>query len=175
MKATTKDLVTAALLAAITAVLAQIVLPIGPIPFNLAFLGVFLTGMILTPKWACFSTFAYIFMGLIGLPVFAGFNGGLGVLVGSTGGYIFGYIFLAVLTSLGRNKKWYFCGLFMLLGVLVAYTFGTVWFMILTKNSLATSLAYCVTPFIIPDLAKGVCGYLVGKAVNTRLKFSSAN
>lgn len=169
----TKELIKAALLAAITAVLAQIVLPIGPVPFNLAFLGVFLTGMLLNPKWACFSTFAYIFMGLVGLPVFAGFRGGLGVLVGNTGGYIFGYIPLALLTSLGRNRKFYVSAVFMTAGVIISYALGTVWFMILTKNSLALSLSYCVLPFIIPDVAKGVCAYIAGKALNSRLAFTT--
>ncbi len=174
MNNNTKELIKAGLLAAITAVLAQIVLPIGPIPFNLAVMGAFLAGMLLTPRWACFSMFAYMLLGIIGVPVFAGFKGGAGVLFGNTGGYVFGYIAIALLTSLGRNKKWYFASLLMAAGVLICYTLGTVWFMILTKNNLAASLAYCVTPFIIPDVAKGICAYAIGKALNTRLKFSSA-
>ena len=87
-KSKTKDLVLAGLLAAVIAVLAQISLPIGPVPFTLAVLGVFLTGLLLTPGWAMASIAVYLVIGAIGLPVFSGFSGGPAVLVGPTGGYL---------------------------------------------------------------------------------------
>ena len=82
----------AALLAALTAVLAQLQLPIGPVPFNLAVLGAFLAGMLLRPAWAVCSMCVYMALGVIGIPVFAGFLGGPAVLVGKTGGYVLGYV-----------------------------------------------------------------------------------
>lgn len=162
----TKQLVKAAMMAAITAVLAQIVLPVGPIPFNLAVLGAYFAGMVLSPAWAAFSMLAYMFMGVIGIPVFAGFHGGAGVLFGNTGGYIFGYIALAVLTSLGRHGKTAVSILLMAAGLVVCYAFGTAWYMILTGSSLAASLTLCVVPFILPDVAKASCAYFLGKAVD---------
>lgn len=166
-----KQLCKMAMIAAMTAVLAQVVLPIGPVPFNLAVLGAFFAGIFLSPAYAAFCMFAYMFMGLVGLPVFAGLKGGFGVLAGPTGGYIVGYVAIAILTSLGKNKKVWIAALLMTAGVAACYVLGTAWFMIVSGSNLATSLAYCVVPFILPDLAKGVVAYVVGKAVNLRLAF----
>ena len=90
----------AALLAALTAVLAQVQLPIGPVPFNLAVLGAFLAGMLLRPAWAACAMGVYMALGLIGIPVFAGFVGGPAVLAGKTGGYVLGYVCIAWCLSL---------------------------------------------------------------------------
>ena len=89
-KIATKDLVLAALFAALTAVLAQIQLPIGPVPFNLAVFGAFLAGMLLAPAWAAASMGVYMLLGAVGIPVFAGFMGGPAVLLSKTGGYVIG-------------------------------------------------------------------------------------
>ena len=93
----------AALLAALTAVLAQLQLPIGPVPFNLAVLGAFLAGMLLRPAWAVCSMCVYMALGVIGIPVFAGFLGGPAVLVGKTGGYVLGYVCIAWCTAMARR------------------------------------------------------------------------
>ena len=167
----TIELIKVAMFASITAILSQIVLPIGPVPYNLGLLGALLAGMLCCPSTATLSMVAYIFMGMIGLPVFAGFVGGIGVLMNSTGGYLFGYILTAFVTSLAKNKKWYITVCAMILGLLLCYAFGTAWFMIVSKNNLIASLVYCVIPFILPDVAKIVCSFLLGKAIDKRLKF----
>ena len=102
-KIATKDLVLTALFAALTAVLAQIQLPIGPVPFNLAVFGAFLAGMLLEPAWAAASMGVYMLLGAVGIPVFAGFMGGPAVLLGKTGGYVIGYIFIGSGHSAGRQ------------------------------------------------------------------------
>ena len=163
----TIELIKVAMFASITAILSQIVLPIGPVPYNLGLLGALLAGMLCRPSTATLSMVAYILMGMIGLPVFAGFVGGIGVLLNSTGGYLLGYILTAFLTSLARNKKWYITVCAMVLGLLLCYAFGTMWFMIISKNSLIASLAYCVIPFVLPDVAKIICAFLLGKAFTT--------
>ena len=167
----TIELIKVAMFASITAILSQIILPIGPVPYNLGLLGALLAGMLCCPSTATLSMVAYIFMGIIGLPVFAGFIGGIGVLINSTGGYLLGYILTAFVTSLARNKKWHVTVCAMVLGLLLCYAFGTMWFMIVSKNNLIASLAYCVIPFILPDVAKIVCAFLLGKAIDKRLKF----
>ena len=103
-KIATKDLVLTALFAALTAVLAQIQLPIGPVPFNLAVFGAFLAGMLLEPAWAAASMGVYMLLGAVGIPVFAGFMGGPAVLLGKTGGYVIGYIFIAMATALAVKR-----------------------------------------------------------------------
>ena len=122
-KIATKDLVLTALFAALTAVLAQIQLPIGPVPFNLAVFGAFLAGMLLEPAWAAASMGVYMLLGAVGIPVFAGFMGGPAVLLGKTGGYVIGYIFIALATALAvkRSGKLPVIGAAMLAGLLVCY------------------------------------------------------
>lgn len=167
----THELIKVAMFSAITAVLSQIILPVGPVPYNLGLLGAMLAGLLCAPCTAVFAMVAYIFMGAIGLPVFAGFMGGFGVLLNSTGGYLFGYIFVALFTSLARHKKWFLTTTAMLFGLLLCYAFGTGWFMAVSQNDLVASLAYCVVPFVLPDLAKIVCAILLGKGIDKRLKF----
>lgn len=170
-KSKTKDLVLAGLLAAVIAVLAQISLPIGPVPFTLAVLGVFLTGLLLTPGWAMASISVYLVIGAIGLPVFSGFSGGPAVLVGPTGGYLVGYFFMALLPSLAVKKQLptWAIAVATLLGLVCCYALGTAWFMFLTGNGLAASLAMCVTPFLIPDFVKVAAAVALSGALRKRM------
>lgn len=170
-KNTTQLLVLTALFTAITAVLAQIQLPFGPVPFSLAVLAVFVTGMLLPPLWACISMFVYMVLGVIGVPVFANFGAGPAALFGKTGGYVIGYFAIALCTSLAvkYSGKVLIIALAMLAGLVICYAFGTAWFMFVTGSGLAASLAWCVFPFILPDIAKAVCAYLLGRALSARL------
>ena len=170
-KIATKDLVLTALFAALTAVLAQIQLPIGPVPFNLAVFGAFLAGMLLAPAWAAASMGVYMLLGAVGIPVFAGFMGGPAVLLGKTGGYVIGYIFIALATALAvkRSGKLPVIGAAMLAGLLVCYGFGTAWFMAVTGADLVSALGWCVLPFIVPDVCKGVLVCVLGRLLAGRL------
>lgn len=170
-KIATKDLVLTALFAALTAVLAQIQLPIGPVPFNLAVFGAFLAGMLLEPAWAAASMGVYMLLGAVGIPVFAGFMGGPAVLLGKTGGYVIGYIFIALATALAvkRSVKLPVIGAAMLAGLLICYGFGTAWFMAVTGADLVSALGWCVLPFIVPDVCKGVLACVLGRLLAGRL------
>ena len=170
-KIATKDLVLTALFAALTAVLAQIQLPIGPVPFNLAVFGAFLAGMLLEPAWAAASMGVYMLLGAVGIPVFAGFMGGPAVLLGKTGGDVIGYIFIALATALAvkRSGKLPVIGAAMLAGLLVCYGFGTAWFMAVTGADLVSALGWCVLPFIVPDVCKGVLACVLGRLLAGRL------
>ena len=103
-KTRTKEFCMAGMLAACTAVLAQIVIPIGPVPFNLAVFGAFLAGMLLSPGMAVLSMATYWLMAAIGLPVMAGLQGGLGAVLSPTGGYMAGYLLLAGCTALVAER-----------------------------------------------------------------------
>ena len=170
-KIATKDLVLTALFAALTAVLAQIQLPIGPVPFNLAVFGAFLAGMLLAPAWAAASMGVYMLLGAVGIPVFAGFMGGPAVLLGKTGGYVIGYIFIALATALAvkRSGKLPVIGAAMLAGLLICYGFGTAWFMAVTGSDLVSALGWCVLPFIVPDVCTGVLACVLGRLLAGRL------
>ncbi len=156
-----RDLCLIALFTAIIAVCAQITIPMT-VPFTLQTFAVMLTCGVLGGRRGTISVALYIIMGAIGLPVFASFNGGISYLLGSTGGYIVGFFFGALLMwamerLTKRSMVW--MGISMVLSVLVCYAFGTAWFAAVyvmngTPQSLGTILSWCVIPFILPDLAK---------------------
>ena len=168
-KGTTKNLVLMALFAALTAVLAQIMLPLGPVLFNLAVLGAFLAGMLLPPSAAAGSMLVYFLMALVALPVLAGFTGGPGVLFGSTGGYVVGYLCIALATAWGARRGLRQTVLGMAVGLALCYALGTAWFMAVTGGGLAESLGWCVLPFLLPDAVKGAGALMLGRVLNDRL------
>ena len=175
-KTPVRQMVLTAMFAALTAVLAQIQIPIGPIPFNLAVFGAYLTGMLLSPSWAIASMGVYMMLGVLGIPVFAGFQGGPAALFGKTGGYVIGYLFITGLTALAQKhtRSVWFTALAMLAGLGICYTFGTAWFMVVTHADLPSALALCVVPFVLPDLGKAVCALLLGKVLKRRLTTAHA-
>lgn len=171
-KITTRYLILCAFFTALTAVCSQILIPIPFVPISLALFAVHLTGALLGPKYGSLSMVAYALLGAVGAPVFAGFTGGLGILMGNNGGYIFGYIFCAFIVGI-LCEKWgntfpKMC-LAMALGVIACYVFGTIWFMIITKNALWQSLIYCVFPFLIGDILKIILAALLAKALRKPL------
>ena len=153
----TRSLVLCALMAALTAICSQIQIPLPMVPINLALFAVHLSGALLGWKYGALSMVVYALLGVIGVPVFAGFGSGPAVLFGKTGGYILGYILCALIVgALSRKFAFNFktlC-LSMVLGVAVCYTFGTIWFMAVTGLNLATSMSYCVIPFLPGDAVK---------------------
>ncbi len=159
----------AGLLAACTAVLAQIVIPIGPVPFNLAVFGAFLAGMLLSPGMAVLSMATYWLMAAIGLPVMAGLQGGLGAVLSPTGGYVAGYLLLAGCTALVAERPVPMRLAGMALGLVLCYTLGTVWFICATGTALSAALAMCVLPFIPADVAKGIAAAWLAQTLKRRV------
>lgn len=159
----------AGLLAACTAVLAQIVIPIGPVPFNLAVFGAFLAGMLLSPGMAVLSMATYWLMAAIGLPVMAGLQGGLGAVLSPTGGYVAGYLLLAGCTALVAERPVPMRLAGIALGLVLCYTLGTVWFICATGTALPAALAMCVLPFIPADVAKGIAAAWLAQTIKRRV------
>ena len=173
-----------ALFAALTAVLSQIMvpLPFTPIPINLALLAVWVCGGILGAKKGAISIIVYILLGAVGVPVFVGFNAGLGALAGPTGGYIIGYLPSVVVFALlvrrgeagkpGRKNA----GVFVLTvlrglpAMAACYAPGTAWFMITTGMGFFESLIMCVIPFIPGDVLKVIAAVAVCEAVKKPLR-----
>ena len=163
MNTKTKQLISCSLFAALTAILSQISIPLPftPVPINLATLSVLLSGALLGKKGGAISQVVYTLLGAIGLPVFANFLSGIGVIFGPTGGYIIGYIVAAfvvgiIIQKTNRNLITYL--LSMILGIISCYILGTAWFMYITNSNLLTSLTMCVFPFIPGDIVKIVIG-----------------
>ena len=174
-----KDLAYIGVSSAIIAVCAWITIPFGAVPFTLQTLAVCLVAGLFGAKTGMASVAVYILIGAIGVPVFSGFKGGIGVIAGATGGYIIGFIFTALITGIisNRTKKPFLVFGEMLLGIAACYIFGTVWFMLVyTKEAmpLSKTLALCVTPFIIPDIIKAAAAaFLVYRLRDKILKQNS--
>ncbi len=150
-------MILSALFAALTAVAAQISIPIGPVPISLATLGVYLAGAVLGAGGGAGSQAAYLLLGAAGVPVFAGFRGGVASLAGPTGGYLAGYAAAAWLVGQAAEKfgrKPRVLAGSMAAGLAVCYFLGTGWFMIVTGRGLWDSLALCVFPFLLGDALK---------------------
>lgn len=157
----TLDMTYIALFAVVMVICSWISVP-ATVPFTLQTFGVFLTVGVLGGRRGTLSVLIYLLLGAIGIPVFSGFAGGIGVLLGNTGGYIVGFLGSALVMwgmerLLGRTR--WVLAFSMVLGLLVCYLFGTVWFMfVYAANSgavgLWTALSWCVFPYIIPDVVK---------------------
>lgn len=153
------DLALIALFTAVMAVCSWISIP-ATVPFTLQTFGVFLTCGLLGGKRGTITVIIYLLLGAIGIPVFSGFTGGIGHLIGPTGGYIIGFVFAALIIWASENLTGdRALALSMVLGLVVCYAFGTAWFMtVYTRTaesiSLMTALGWCVFPYIIPDAAK---------------------
>ncbi len=169
-----KNYIFIALFSAIISVCAFVTIP-SPIPFTLQTLGVFCALTVLGGKQGFICIILYIFSGIIGLPVFAGFSGGIGYLAGATGGFIFGFVFTAIIYGVithifGNSSKSKAVGLFS--GLLACYVSGAAWYTVfflkdLSFEGFSTTLMICVVPFIIPDLIKIAVAILISKKLSS--------
>lgn len=166
----TKRLVLVSLFAALMAIVSPFSIKIGPIPISLATLMVMLTSFVLGKKDGTFVVFIYILLALFGIPVLSGFRSGVSSLFGMTGGYIFGYLPLAYLSSYfgydDNVHKLYG----MLLGTFVLYLIGTLWYMFFTHSALWSSLLVCVFPFLPGDFIKMGVVVLIEERIRKMLK-----
>lgn len=170
------------LFAAFTAVFSQISLPIGPVPISCSLIAVYLAGLFLPVKTAALSQLVYLLLGIIGVPVFAGFQSGAARLAGPTGGYLLVYPVIALILSLAMiiyDKKLarkplaaraaYIVSA-MLVSLIVCYAAGTAWFTVFSGSSFQKALSLTVVPFIAGDIAKIVLCTVVTLSARERLK-----
>ena len=174
-----RDMTIIAMFAIIIAVCSWISIP-APVPFTLQTFAVFMAVGLLGGKRGSLSVVIYLLLGAIGLPVFSGFSGGVGVLLGVTGGYIVGFLLSALLMWLMEvllGRKTWVLALSMVLGLIVCYFFGTFWFMTVYARQtgpigLMTALGSCVFPYILPDLLKIAMALFLTKRLSGVLKLS---
>ena len=168
-------MVYASLFAALTAVGAFIAIPIGPVPIVLQNMFVFLAGLLLGSRWGLASVAVYLLAGACGLPVFAGGLGGIGRLIGPTGGYLIGYlptVFLIGKISARTHPNLVFDVLAMICGSLVLYACGITWLKLITGMTLAKALAVGMFPFLIGDAVKIAAAAAIAKALRPILRIS---
>lgn len=151
------------LLSSLLAILAPIMIPISNIGITLSIFMIALTCLVLK-KYAFVCIVIYIVLGLLGLPVFQGYNSGLGALFGPTGGFIIGYIFYSLVTGIileKYNNNFLQVILINIIGLFICYCFGISWFIYTTKVTVWYALTVVVIPYILLDLIKIILSYLV--------------
>ena len=163
----TRQITLIGLMTAITCILAplSIPLPFSPVPISLTNLVIFISVFILGMKDATISFLIYLLLGSVGLPVFASFHAGLSVLAGPTGGYLIGFIFLALIQGFAMkyfDRKLIPTIIGMLIGMAVCYIFGTVWLAKLMSLSFKEGLFMGVIPYLPGDAVKIIIAVIVG-------------
>ncbi|MDD6987376.1 MAG: biotin transporter BioY [Butyricicoccus porcorum] len=171
-KTNVREMALIAVMAAVTCVLGPLSVPIGVVPISFTNLAVYLAIYVLGCKRGTISYIVYLLIGLVGVPVFSSFTGGVGKLFGPTGGYLIGFILMALICGWFIDK--FDCKLVpsfvgMVLGTIVCYVFGTVWLAYQAGMSFYAALAAGVLPFIIGDLVKMVIAAVIGPQVRRQL------
>lgn len=148
IRSSVRSMTHASVFAALMGVCAWISLPVADIAFTLQTLGVFLALGILGGRWGSVSILIYLLLGAVGLPVFSGFRGGPGMLLGITGGYLWGFL-VSGLLYWAFEKAGKLPG--MVIGMLGCYLTGSFWFYLHSGGGLGFILLRCVVPYLIPD------------------------
>ena len=150
-----RNMVKSGVFAALLCVCAWLSIPVGSGAVTLQSFGVFLALGVLGGKWGCVSVLVYLICGSVGLPVFSGFRGGMGVLLSATGGYLWGFLLMGLCYWLLRRciRQDWVC---MAVGQLVCYLCGTVWYAAAYAGGMGfwQVAALCVLPYLIPDAIK---------------------
>ena len=181
---TTFQLAGIALMTAFLCILGPITVatPLSPVPISLATFAIGLSGILLGKRAGFLSCVLYLFMGCVGLPVFSGFRGGIGTLLGPTGGYLVGYLFLAAVSgsfaehfmgSRFRDKIGLASGL--LLGNGLLYVVGTLWLAYTAQMSYGAALAAGVLPFLPGDVLKCLLAVWLGPQIRIRSQLRLEN
>lgn len=175
----TMKIILIGLMAAILCLLGpfSVPIPFSPVPLSLCTLAVYFTAFILGPGNATCCVAVYLLLGFAGLPVFSGFTGGAGKLLGATGGYLIGYLFVAFISGLFVKKvgsssaphNFVLCVFGMILGTVVCYLFGTLWLSYQLTLSFTKALSVGVLPYIPLDILKIILALLLGKSIKKRL------
>ena len=158
-----RKMVLSSLFAALTAVCAWISIPIPPVSFTLQTLAVLLTLGILGGKWGSISILLYLLLGMIGLPVFSGFQSGAAALPGPTGGFLWGFL-AGGLVYLGLEKLGRLPA--MIAAQLAVYGCGCLWFSVYAGNTgFGAVLLTCVVPYLLPDSLKLILAHSLSKRI----------
>lgn len=169
----TNDMTRVAVMTAITCVLAPLSIPIGPVPISLTNLAIYFGLYILGTKKEIISYFVYMLIGVVGVPVFSGFTGGPAKVIGPTGGYIIGFIPMALIAGIIIDRfynKAVICIVGMIAGTIVCYALGTIWLAYQTQMDLKAALFAGVIPFIPGDIIKILVAAYLGKQIRKRVK-----
>jgi biotin transport system substrate-specific component len=172
---TTKKMVTIALMVAVIAVISPLAIPMpSGVPITLQTFVIALAGTFLYAKWGTISVGIYILIGAIGLPVFSSYGSGLGKLFGMTGGFIWGFLFLAFFCGIQikTKKKWLTFLLRFVLGLVglaLCHLLGILWFTYVTEGSFVASALLVSLPYLVKDIISVFAGIMIGDILRKRI------
>ena len=167
-----RDMIYVSLMSVVIALCSWISVP-SAIPFTMQTFALFCALLLLGGKRGFFSVALYILLGAFGLPVFSGFQGGIGVLLGPTGGYIIGFLLSALLYLLLEKRMSDL--VLLILGLLVCYLFGTLWFVYVysageKEIGFGAALMICVVPYLLPDAIKMLLAFVLTRRVKKAVR-----
>ena len=155
------------LFAALTAVGAFISIPLYPVPLTLQTLFTLLAAMTLGSVMGASSQIIYVFLGIIGLPVFAGFKAGIGILFGPTGGFLFGFIICAFIVGkimeLKNEKNIFYYFLAGIIGTIILYIIGITQLSLVTGIGIKKAIAVGMLPFLPGDILKIIAASFIAR------------
>ena len=173
-KFSAKEICYVALFTAVIAVMAQISIPMPlGVPMTMQTFAITLAAVVVGAKLSTISTTIYLLLGAVGVPVLAGFSGGLSKFVGPTGGFLISFPLMAFIIGFGVEHRKAFKGAYILsliAGTLVNYVIGVIMFCLLTKSSVMTGITACVLPFIPTAIIKAILATILGFEIRKRLK-----
>lgn len=174
MNGKTKELTLTALMAAVICVLGPLSVPLlfSPVPISVTMIGIYLAVYAVGMWRGTAAVVIYLLLGLVGLPVFSGFTGGPSKLLGPTGGYLIGFIFTALISGFFIDRFWknrVISAAGMILGMAVAYAFGTVWLAYVADMTFGEALAAGVIPYVGFDLVKIAALVIIGPELKKAL------
>ena len=180
------DLVLISVSAALITVCSWISIPLGPVPFTLQTLGILAVMLTIGGRRGTIAILVYLALGAVGVPVFAGFKGGIMSFIGPTGGFLIGFVLAALVYWLLEKiilkklmttpvKTWIFGMLGFIVFEIVMYIVGVIWFMTVYAAQtgpvgLATVMTWCIIPFIIPDIVKMAAAVLIGERASKLIR-----
>lgn len=172
-RSSVREMVFTAMFAAVIAALSQITIPLpSGVPITLQTFAAALTGYMLGKKWGTVSTAVYVLIGAVGLPVFAGFKGGLGALAGVTGGFIWGFIAMAFLCGLGADMKNMPAAVMLgIAGMCACHLCGTVQWTVIKGGGLVSGFLTVSAPYLLKDSISVICAYAAAKMIKKRTAF----
>ena len=181
------DMVLISISAALITVCSWISIPLGPVPFTLQTLGILAVMLTTGGRRGTIAILVYLALGAVGVPVFAGFKGGIASFAGPTGGFLIGFLASALVYWLLEKlflkklmttpvKTWIFGMLGFLVFEVIMYIVGVIWFMTVYAAQtgpvgLATVMSWCVIPFIIPDIVKMAVAVLIGERASKLIRY----
>ena len=146
----------------------QIPLPFLAVPLTFQTFAVCLAGSVIGKWRGALATLVYITLGIVGLPVFSGFQGGVGIILGPLGGFILGFIPFAFFAGMGKRKKplirFLFCGA----GLIICHLFGTLWYAFITGTQIGAAFLFASLPFIIKDLGSALLAVVLAGILEKR-------